>query len=88
MTAKEYLNDSHFEVKAILERHRLRGIVEDLMEGYAKSNLINGWIEIQDNQELFNETAKKNCLCKFDDGSECNYNSELPFAEMTHFKLI
>lgn len=44
------------------------------------------WLPFEGNKLLFNEEAKKNCLCKFDDGTVIRYNEEHPWAIMTHFK--
>jgi len=48
---------------------------------------VNGWLDFQSNKELFNEEAKKNCLCKFEDGTVIRYDEEHPLEIMTHFKL-
>ena len=45
------------------------------------------WIEFSTNKQLFNIEAKKNCLCRFDDGSIVRYNDKHPMAVLTHFKL-
>lgn len=47
---------------------------------------VNGWVELEGNESIFNEYAKRNCLCKFDDGTECGYEEEHPVAILTHFK--
>ena len=48
---------------------------------------ISGWIEFESNKKLFNEEAKKNCWCKFEDGTVIRYKQEHPMEIMTHFKL-
>lgn len=48
---------------------------------------VNGWLDFESNKELFNEEAKKNCLCKFKDGTVIRYDEEHPMEIMTHFKL-
>lgn len=48
---------------------------------------VNGWLDFESNKELFNEEAKKNCLCKFEDGTIIRYYDEHPMEIMTHFKL-
>ena len=45
------------------------------------------WLEFERNGHLFCEAAKKNYLCKFDDGTVCRYDDEHPFAILTHFKI-
>jgi hypothetical protein len=47
---------------------------------------VRDWIAIEGNESVFNEYAKFNCWCKFDNGVECKYNDEHPMAIMTHFK--
>ena len=47
---------------------------------------VSGWLEIEGNESVFNEYAKFNCWCRFDDGTECRYEDEHPMAVMTHFK--
>ena len=47
---------------------------------------VSGWLEFKGNESIFNEYAKRNCLCKFDDGTECKYEDEHPIAILTHFK--
>lgn len=47
---------------------------------------VSGWLEIKGNESVFNEYAKFNCLCKFDNNTECRYNDEHPMAVMTHFR--
>lgn len=47
---------------------------------------VSGWIEFEGNESIFNEYAKRNCLCKFDDDTECRYEDEHPLAKMTHFR--
>ena len=49
---------------------------------------INGWIEFKNNESIFNEYAKRNCSCKFDDGTVCDYEDKHPNAILTHFKMI
>ena len=44
------------------------------------------WLKFNENKELFAQSAKNNCLCKFDNGDILNYNDNFPFAELTHFK--
>jgi hypothetical protein len=46
-----------------------------------------GWLDLQTNLELFDIMAKSNCMCKFDDGSECRYNDDHPLEIMTQFKI-
>lgn len=47
---------------------------------------VSGWLEFECNKSIFNEYAKRNCLCKFDDGTECRYEDEHPMATLTHFR--
>lgn len=47
---------------------------------------VSGWVEFDGNETIFNEYAKRNCLCKFDDGTECRYGYEHPMAILTHFR--
>jgi hypothetical protein len=47
---------------------------------------VSGWLEIEGNESVFNEYAKFNCWCRFDDGTECRYEDEHPMAIMTHFR--
>ena len=47
---------------------------------------VSGWLEFEGNESIFNEYAKRNCLCRFDDGTECRYEDEHPMAILTHFK--
>jgi len=71
-----------------------RGIV--LAEKYINETLdkgnstpvIKGWIEFHGNEKLFNEMAEKNCPCRFEDGTQCLFDEEHPFAMLTHFKLV
>jgi len=49
---------------------------------------VNGWLEFYGNEQLFNDMAKLNCPCRFDDGSQCRYNEEHPMAKLTHFKIV
>lgn len=49
---------------------------------------IKGWIEFTGNELLFNEMAKKNCPCRYEDGTQKMYNDVQPMAMLTHFKLI
>lgn len=48
---------------------------------------MNNWLKFEDNLELFDIEARRNCECLFDDGSICNYDEEQPFAILTHFRL-
>lgn len=48
---------------------------------------VNGWLDFESNKELFNEEAKKNCLCKFECGTVIRYDEAHPMEVMTHFKL-
>ena len=48
---------------------------------------VSGWLDFQSNKELFNEEAKKNCLCKFECGTVIRYDEDHPMEVMTHFKL-
>lgn len=67
------------------------GKIDKILENKDSSRQIphiNGWIEFYGNEKLFNVMAKKNCPCRFDDGSQCRYNDEHPIAELTHFKLV
>jgi len=71
---------------------QLKNIWNDLSDAISnqenKASInITGWIEFNSNKELFNVEAKKNCLCKFEDGTVCRYNDEHPEEIMTHFKL-
>lgn len=47
---------------------------------------VSGWLEFEGNESIFNEYAKRNCLCRFDDGTECRYEDEHPMAILTHFR--
>ena len=47
---------------------------------------VSGWLEIEGNESVFNEYAKFNCWCRFDDGTECKYEDEHPMAILTHFR--
>jgi len=47
---------------------------------------VSGWLELEGNESVFNEYAKANCWCRFDDGTECRYEDEHPMAVMTHFR--
>jgi len=47
---------------------------------------VSGWLEFEGNESIFNEYAKRNCLCRFDDGTECRYEDEHPMAVLTHFR--
>ena len=47
---------------------------------------VSGWLEFEGNESIFNEYAKRNCICKFDDGTECRYEDEHPMAILTHFR--
>lgn len=48
---------------------------------------MNDWIKLDGNMKLFDEAAKDNCLCKFDNGYICNYFDDWPYAIITHFQL-
>lgn len=48
----------------------------------------NKWIKISGNETLFEKMAKKNCLCKFDDGTQVRFKDGHPFALMTHFQIL
>ena len=45
------------------------------------------WLLFEGNENLFEEAANSNCLCKFDDGTVCRYNDKHPFAVLTYFKV-
>ena len=47
---------------------------------------VSGWLEFEGYESIFNEYAKRNCVCKFDDGTECRYEDEHPMAILTHFR--
>ena len=47
---------------------------------------VSDWLEFEGNESVFNEYAKTNCVCRFDDGTECRYEDEHPMAVMTHFR--
>ena len=48
---------------------------------------VSGWLLFKDNTHLFGEAHDMNYWCKFEDGTECRYRDEHPFAKMTHFKI-
>lgn len=49
-------------------------------------NRVGGWLPyVSDTYEKFVESSRKNCKCRFDDGSIRNYNDKMPIAVMTHF---
>lgn len=79
--------------KEFISRDRAKMLVEKLANGATtgaeQCNLpvVNGWLDFQSNKELFNEEAKKNCLCKFEDGTVIRYDEDHPMEVMTHFKL-
>ena len=54
---------------------------------FAIDNVVN-WLPFEEkNYPKFTELCKKDqCICLFDDGTECNYNDKHPVAMMTHFR--
>ena len=45
------------------------------------------WMPFEpDTHAIFNVMASRNCLCKYDDGTEAEFNDENPFAQLTHFE--
>jgi len=46
----------------------------------------SNWIEFVGNEDLFGEATLSNCMCRFDDGTECHYNDNHPMAILTHFQ--
>jgi len=49
---------------------------------------VDDWIEFIGNEDLFDIEGKKNCMCKFDDDTEQEFDSVWPIAKMTHFKTV
>jgi len=66
--------------------------LQDLVNEAEKQALIlfnvSGWLEFYGNEKLFNEMAKKNCPCRYDDGTQGKYNDKQPMAMLTHFKIV
>jgi hypothetical protein len=60
----------------------------DASEGKFAISDVSGWLEFHGNENLFNEMAKKNCPCRYDDGTQGRYNDKQPTAMLTHFKIV
>ena len=45
------------------------------------------WISVEGNLSLFKIMSKYNCPVLFDNGVECRFNDEHPYAILTHFKI-
>jgi len=43
------------------------------------------WKSLDDLPEDYQRVAANNCWLKFDDGSECRYNDDWNFAQVTHY---
>lgn len=83
-------DDVHFNKTQAKIDVLLNDVIEDLKgdEEYLNNPKIQGWIEVSGNEKLFNEMAKKNCPCRFADGSSHRFNDKHPLSELTHFKLV
>ncbi len=87
---KRFIDISEIEVikKSDIYKHKL-----DLLWIISELERVNeegDWLcfKSKSNKKIFNEEAKKNCLCKFEDGTVINYIDEHPMEIMTHFKIV
>lgn len=48
----------------------------------------NKWLPLKDRKDFEKLPKDKDFLCKFDDGTICNYYEKLPYAIMTHWKEL
>ena len=75
------------KIKKILQNYMLTDMpLNDATQQVLDLFAVSGWLELKGNESVFNEYAKTNCWCKFDDGTECRYEDEHPMAVMTHFR--
>ena len=47
---------------------------------------VSGWIRFDNNHALYDRESKHNCRLLFDNGEECYYDDNHPWAKLTHFK--
>lgn len=47
---------------------------------------VSGWIRFDNNHALYDRESKHNCRLLFDNGEECDYDDNHPWAKLTHFK--
>ena len=72
----------------ILRKHKLplkkrEALMDDLLNLFS----VSGWLEVHGNERLFKEYTKKNCPCRFIDGTQSLYNEYLQKSNPTHFKI-
>lgn len=72
-------------IKSFIQKGR--GLIADRLRVYTSID-DEEWLDFSPNKSLFNYMAKRNCLCKFDDGTVIRFFDEHPIATLTHFKPI
>ena len=82
----EWPNDNDFSAKEALD---MIAFAAFCLEKQSQQTQEIVWMPFtQSTYDMFNKMAAKNCLCRFDDGSQVRFNDEHPFAEMTYFQVI
>ncbi len=89
----EYKQVRNFKDEYVLDYDEMY-FVDQIVRLHAKlannTDIIDGvvdWLPFMENKKLFKNAWKDNYMLKFDDGTECRYRDEHPFAIMTHFKI-
>lgn len=71
------------------QRHndRITDIVKQRLETRPNETIVSGWIEIEGNKKLFEKHIYDDTMLRFDNGDECRYADDWPFAVATHFQI-
>ena len=83
----KHLND--YDLNFIL--HEKKQVYNEMLNAINEAlsiAVVVNWLPYEEkNYDKFTELCKKDeCMCFFDDGTECNYNDEHTTAIMTHFR--
>ena len=84
------LTDKQFEEKVSrFPLNNVFGAMEEYAEAKAGQHetFVIGWIEIEGNKKLFEKHINDDMMLRFDNGDECRYADDWPFAVATHFQI-
>jgi hypothetical protein len=60
--------------------------LEDFLNGVKILSSTRDWSLVSHHNRIdYQQASENNCWLKFDDGSECKYDDDWPFASVTHY---